>query len=116
MSDRSVPPTFIVFDVLCVDGEDLTQQPFSDRRRRLEGLGLSGAAWTTSPLFKDGDAVWATVGEFGLEGVVAKKEKSRYLPGERGWIKTKNPSHWRRDSEREAMARKRERQVRRPAA
>jgi ATP-dependent DNA ligase len=41
--------------------------------------------------------------------VVAKKLASRYRPGERGWIKTKNPNFWRRDSEREAMRRSRER-------
>jgi hypothetical protein len=28
---------------------------------------------------------------------------------ERGWIKTKNPNYWRRDSEREAMQRSRQR-------
>jgi len=37
--------------------------------------------------------------------VVAKKLASRYRPGERGWVKTKNPNYWRRDSEREAMRR-----------
>jgi ATP-dependent DNA ligase len=28
--------------------------------------------------------------KLGLEGVVAKKLRSRYQPGERGWIKVKN--------------------------
>jgi hypothetical protein len=36
---------------------------------------------------------------------VAKKRSSRYRPGERGWIKVKNPNDWRRDSEIEAMQR-----------
>ena len=36
-------------------------------------------------------------------GLVAKKLDSRYRPGERGWIKLKNPNYWRRDAEREAM-------------
>jgi ATP-dependent DNA ligase len=52
------------------------------------------------------------VRRLGLEGVVAKRLSSRYRPGERGWIKTKNPSYWRRDSEREAMQRSRERRQR----
>ena len=47
--------------------------------------------------------------EHGLEGVVAKKRTGLYRGGERGWIKTKNPSYWRRDSELEAMQRSRER-------
>jgi hypothetical protein len=32
---------------------------------------------------------------------------SLYRPGERGWIKLKNPDYWRRDSEIEAMQRSR---------
>jgi hypothetical protein len=32
-----------------------------------------------------------------------KKRSGRYRPGERGWIKLKNPGYWRRDSEIEAM-------------
>jgi len=47
-----------------------------------------------------------------LEGVVAKRQSSRYRLGERGWIKTKNPSYWRRDSERAAMQKSRERRAR----
>jgi ATP-dependent DNA ligase len=30
-----------------------------------------------------------------LEGVVAKRLSSVYRPGERGWIKIKNPDYWR---------------------
>ena len=33
--------------------------------------------------------------ELGLEGVVAKKRSGHYLPGRRGWIKTKNRAYWR---------------------
>ena len=36
-----------------------------------------------------------------LEGVVAKKRTERYLPGERGWVKTKNRDYWRFGSERD---------------
>jgi hypothetical protein len=35
-----------------------------------------------------------------------------YFTNEPGWIKLKNPNYWRRDSEREAMARKHERRAR----
>jgi ATP-dependent DNA ligase len=47
-----------------------------------------------------------------MEGVVAKKLTSRYRPGERGWVKVKNPNYWRRDAEREALVRSRERRAR----
>jgi len=36
-----------------------------------------------------------------LEGVVAKRRGGRYLPGERGWVKTKNRAYWRWDGARE---------------
>jgi bifunctional non-homologous end joining protein LigD len=112
MGDRSVALTFIAFDVIAIAGEDLTQMPHRDRRSRLERLGLSGPAWAISPAFDDGEALWATVSERGLEGVVAKKLTSRYLPGDRGWVKVKNPDYWRREAERDAVARSAERRAR----
>jgi ATP-dependent DNA ligase len=47
----------------------------------------------------------------GLEGVVAKRLSSRYRANTRGWIKTKNPSYWRRDLERDAVAKSRGRRA-----
>lgn len=45
--------------------------------------------WQTPQPFDDGDALWEAVCAHELEGVVARRRGSRYLPGERGWIKTK---------------------------
>jgi bifunctional non-homologous end joining protein LigD len=92
--------------VLRQDGVDLTTEPYEERRATLERLELDGPGWTTSETFDDGLALFAAVCKLGLEGVVAKKLTSRYLPGERGWVKVKNPNYWRRDAEREAIARK----------
>jgi len=80
----SVPLTFVVFDVLRRDGNDLTSEPYGERRTVLDGLALNGPAWTTSETFEDGLALFAAVCEYGLEGVVAKKLSSRYRSGERG--------------------------------
>ena len=109
--DMSVPLTFVIFDVLQLDGVDFTRQPYLERRQELEGLSLDGPAWTTCERFDDGRALFTAVCEFGLEGVVAKKHSSRYRPNDRGWVKVKNPNYWRRDAEREAMARKHERRL-----
>jgi ATP-dependent DNA ligase len=57
-------------------------------------------------------ALFTAVCELGLEGVVAKNDTSLYRPNDRGWVKIKNPTYWRRDAEREAMARKHERRAR----
>jgi bifunctional non-homologous end joining protein LigD len=110
--DKTVPLTYVVFDVLRRDGDDLTREPHVSRRTTLQELRLDGPSWTTSETFEDGPALFDAVCSFGLEGVVAKRLTSRYRPGERGWIKTKNPSYWRRDSERDAMQRSRERRQR----
>jgi ATP-dependent DNA ligase len=42
-----------------------------------------------------------------LEGVVAKRRGGRYLPGERGWVTTKNRAYWRWEMERESAINKR---------
>jgi ATP-dependent DNA ligase len=51
--------------------------------------------------------LWEAVCEQELEGVVAKRRSGRYVPGERGWIKTKNRDSWRREMEREGALRHR---------
>ena len=107
----SVPMTFVVFDVLQRDGVDLTRQPYLERRQELEGLSLDGPACTTCERFDDGRALFTAVCELGLEGVVAKSHTSLYRPNDRGWVKVKNPNYWRRDAEREAMARNHERRL-----
>jgi bifunctional non-homologous end joining protein LigD len=110
--DTSIQVTFIAFDVLRYDGEEITGRTFAERRSLLASFGLDGPAWTTCETFEDGPALFEAVCRLGLEGVVAKHADSRYGASERGWIKTKNPSYWRRDAEREAVARSRERRAR----
>jgi bifunctional non-homologous end joining protein LigD len=87
------PVTFLVFDLLAWDGEDLTGLPYADRRERLDALGLNGHRWVTTPWFRGGGAdVHAASQENGLEGVVAKRLTSSYRPGVRSpdWRKVKN--------------------------
>ncbi len=55
--------------------------------------------------FEDGERLFRSVQEIGLEGVVAKKLSQRYRPGERGWIKVKNREYWRWPLEREGARR-----------
>lgn len=83
------PVTFIVFDVLSLDGEDLTRRPLSERRELLEGLGLGSATWQVPPWYDDGDMLLRATDEQGLEGVVSKRLTSRYEPGARSkaWLK-----------------------------
>jgi bifunctional non-homologous end joining protein LigD len=66
--------------------------PYTDRRRILIDLALSGPAWQTPPHeVGDGAATVAVIQKFGLEGVVAKRIDSPYEPGRRSraWMKWK---------------------------
>ena len=85
----------MIFDLLSLDGDDLTRAPYSERRTQLEALDLNGVHWQTPETFDDGEALFEAVCAHELEGVVAKRRSSRYRPGERGWVKTKNRSDWR---------------------
>jgi bifunctional non-homologous end joining protein LigD len=87
------PVTYLVFDLLSWDGEDLLGVPYAQRRERLDSLGIAGHRWVATPWFPGGGAqVLAASQENGLEGVVAKRLNSVYRPGLRGpdWRKIKN--------------------------
>ena len=90
---RLTPVAYLVFDLLWLDGDSLLKLPYSERRERLEALGLEGASWRTPGYHAgDGAALLAATGEQGLEGIVAKRLDSAYEPGRRGgsWLKVKN--------------------------
>ncbi len=87
------PVTYLVFDLLRWDGEDLLALPYAERRARLDALGIAGHRWVATPWFAGGGpGVLAASEENGLEGVVAKRLDSPYRPGLRSpdWRKIKN--------------------------
>lgn len=90
------PVVYVIFDLLYADGRSVMAEPYEERRRRLEALGLDrakGASWTLSPRFvgPGADILEASKSQ-GLEGVLAKRLDSPYLPGRRSpmWTKVKN--------------------------
>lgn len=74
----SNPVTLLVFDLLAMDGEDLTRRPLSVRRARLESLGIGSAHWQVPPTYDDGRMLLAATEQQGLEGVVSKRLASTY--------------------------------------
>ncbi|MGO9195907.1 MAG: non-homologous end-joining DNA ligase [Acidimicrobiales bacterium] len=88
------PVTFILFDLLYLDGESLLDLPYDERRRRLDRLALEqGDGWTVSPRFDGpGVDVLRASQQQGLEGILAKRTESPYRPGKRSpeWTKVKN--------------------------
>jgi len=85
---RRTPVSYLVFDVPVLAGEDLTRRPFTERRAALETLTLPEHV-QLSPVYDDGDLIWAATRGQGLEGVVAKRAASAYRPGRRSadWLK-----------------------------
>jgi bifunctional non-homologous end joining protein LigD len=87
-----VPVVFQIFDLLHLGGHDLFDLPYLERRRLLLELVEEDGAWRVPPHHVgDGEALYTVAEEQGLEGLVAKRVDSRYLPGgrSRSWIKVK---------------------------
>lgn len=87
------PVTYLVFDILRLDGRSLLSTPYAERRQVLEGLGLDGKAWKTPPHWtENGASILQAAREQQLEGVLCKLLDSHYYPGRRfpGWLKVKN--------------------------
>lgn len=91
----AVPATYMVFDLLRLDGRDLTGEPLEARRERLLGLGLTG--WQVPASYDDGAMLFDATLQQGLEGVVSKRRTSRYRPGER-------TPHWQKLAHRHRLS------------
>ena len=90
---EETPVVYLVFDLLYLDGRSLLTLPYDTRRELLLGLEIDGPNWQTPPAFegKGDQAVKASLATQ-MEGVLAKRRTSTYLPGRRSpdWIKVKN--------------------------
>lgn len=86
---RSRPITYLIFDILRLDGHDLCRLPLRDRRGLLESLEVPGPRALVPPVYPDGAALLRATREQGLEGVVSKRLDSGYEPGRRSphWLK-----------------------------
>jgi len=92
ISERSktMPVTFVVFDVLKWNGENLMSKPLTERKKYLELV--KGNHIKIADYFENGKALWETVKKCELEGVVAKHKSSPYEWNTRSalWLKIKN--------------------------
>jgi bifunctional non-homologous end joining protein LigD len=89
---KATPVTYVVFDLLWLDGHSLMEQPYAERRARLSELQLNGEHWQTPEhVVGNGRALLQASVEQRLEGVVAKRLDSTYEPGRRAgsWLKIK---------------------------
>jgi bifunctional non-homologous end joining protein LigD len=89
---RRIPVVFMVFDLLFLDGSDVTGRPLVERRLLLEELIVPAEFVQLSPVTEGrGRALFDAAAQQGLEGIMAKKRESRYQPGARSkeWLKVK---------------------------
>ncbi|MDD1664432.1 MAG: non-homologous end-joining DNA ligase [Methanomicrobiales archaeon] len=89
---RSIPVTFVAFDILERDGAPLIHLPLEDRRKILEEHVKEGKYLVRSVAVKgEGERYYAEAVKRGLEGVMAKRLGSPYEPGARSgsWLKVK---------------------------
>lgn len=83
---------YYAFDLLALDGEDLTDRPLTERKEKLAALIGSG---TSKIRYSDhiagrGEELFGTFCEAGLEGVISKRADAKYVGSRSGsWVKTK---------------------------
>lgn len=84
---------FMAFDLLTIADVSLMTKSYDERRAALEEHVKPRGPVQISPVFYgDVSAIMASSLELGLEGVMAKKRDSTYLPGKRStaWVKLKH--------------------------
>jgi len=91
---KEAPVTYIIFDLLWLDGHSLMDLPYSERRARLAELELGdNGRWRVPDYVAGhGQQLLSATEQQGLEGVIAKRLDSPYEPGRRTpcWLKIKN--------------------------
>ena len=97
---RTASLVFQAFDLLHLDGHDLSKAPLRERKRVLRQLVAAGGFDADSPLrYSDhiegnGPAFFEQACALGLEGIISKRADARYSAGRnRNWLKVKCTQH-----------------------
>jgi bifunctional non-homologous end joining protein LigD len=82
---------FVAFDLLALDGADLRERPWSERRRLLEASVRPAPPLSITPVSDDADSMEAATRAQHFEGMMAKRAASTYQSGRRApaWVKVK---------------------------
>ena len=91
---KETPSSFVAFDLLAADGQNLMELSQRERRARLERLlEKVGPPVYLTPMTRDRAVAKGWLAEFegaGLDGVIAKPGDAVYQPGKRAMIKVKH--------------------------
>ena len=92
LAANKAPVQFVAYDILYINGKDITNKPLTERKELLsnavtEGHGLSISRY----IEKNGKAFFELAKQESLEGIVAKKKDGLYHIGKRtrDWVKIK---------------------------
>lgn len=93
VSDKA---TFVVFDILAFNGQDVRRLPWTERRKALDKIfGAWQHAWgtavTLAPYMKPSMEAYTALVQGGWEGAIVKRKNAPYASGKRGfgWYKLK---------------------------
>lgn len=88
---RTLPSHFVAFDILYLNGRDLTKLPLNERLEILNSVISPSNEISICPSSNDGIGLFNRTQELGLEGIVSKDLDSPYLLDTRShhWLKTK---------------------------
>lgn len=88
---KTSPCYCYIFDCLYLDGRSLINEPLTKRKEWLKDAIRTDTSYRVSESLADGDSLFQAAREHGLEGIMAKKRDSKYLPGKRTdcWYKVK---------------------------
>jgi len=88
---RQIPCTYCLFDLLYLEGADLTGKPLEERLHLLSKIIEVKPPLYLNENFQEGRALYREIEQAGLEGIVAKKKKSPYRSGKKSgdWLKIK---------------------------
>lgn len=85
--------SFYAFDLLWLDGNNLMELPLAERRERLRSIipAKSDHIFMSENFEATGEEFFEAANQMGLEGIIAKKADSPYVPGTRSkaWLKIK---------------------------
>ncbi len=84
------PATFVIFDIVERNGEDLRNLPLLERKRILQEVVIEDERYQIIPYTENGEKLWEIVKKMNIEGVMAKRRDSKYREGRHeDWLKIK---------------------------
>jgi bifunctional non-homologous end joining protein LigD len=101
-------PVFVAFDLLWLNGRDVREITLTKRKTLLRAIvpQLSQSILYAHHVKRDGRALFETICQHDLEGIVAKLARGRYDVTVPTWVKIKNPHYSQRDGRHELFQRR----------